>query len=258
MANPAPNVHRRNVQRRFSSKIVLNGLNLEIYNGESVAIPYGSGCGKSVILKYLLGIFRPKNSSITIDENETTWINISQRDQIINKVGMIFQGAVLFDRQLIWGIVAFVQLAKNTSQKEVCETEIFKLGQEGFGPRLVDKYPGKQFCSTKKRMGPVCSVATIPAITFFDKPTTALGPILGDITDNVIVRCVKNIVATTLNTSHATMKQGHKIADCIAMIFHGTFIWIRQTDEIDDSGSKFVDNFIAGRTDGPTQVALQN
>jgi len=257
MAEPDLKIHMQDVHKAFGPKVVLDGFNLDIKKGESVVVIGGSGVGKSVMLKCLLGLLTPEHGSITIDGQETIGIPQGQRDKINDQIGMLFQGAALFDSQTVWENVAFGLFAKNYGRDDAREISIAKLAQVGLGPDIADKNPSELSGGMKKRVGLARAIASDPEIIFFDEPTTGLDPIMGDIINDLIVHCVEETGATTLTITH-DMQSARKIADRIAMIYKGQIIWIGGTDEIENSGNEFVDQFIHGRTDGPIQMAVRN
>ena len=170
---------------------------------------------------------------------------------------MLFQGAALFDSQSVWENVSFGLMAKNHSRSEAREIAIATLAQVGLSADIADKNPAELSGGTKKRVGLARAIAANPEIIFFDEPTTGLDPIMGEIINDLIVRCVAETGATTLTITH-DMQSAHKIADRIAMIFQGRIIWIGGADEISDSGNEYVDQFIQGRTNGPIQMAVRS
>ena len=257
MAEPQSKIRMNEVRKSFGPKVVLDGLNLDIKKGESVVVIGGSGVGKSVMLKCILGLLRPESGSIAIDDQETVGIPQGDRDRINDQIGMLFQGAALFDSQSVWENVSFGLMAKNHSRSEAREIAIATLAQVGLSADIADKNPAELSGGTKKRVGLARAIAANPEIIFFDEPTTGLDPIMGEIINDLIVRCVAETGATTLTITH-DMQSAHKIADRIAMIFQGRIIWIGGTDEISDSGNEYVDQFIQGRTNGPIQMAVRS
>ena len=255
MAEHQFKIRMQEVRKSFGPKVVLDGFNLDVKKGESVVVIGGSGVGKSVMLKCLLGLLKPESGSIAIDGQETVGIPQGDRDRINDQIGMLFQGAALFDSQSVWKNVAFGLMAKNHSQSEARDISIAKLARVGLSADIADKNPAELSGGMKKRVGLARAIAANPEIIFFDEPTTGLDPIMGDIINDLIVRCVAETGATALTITH-DMQSAHKIADRIAMIFQGRIIWIGGTDEINDSGNEFVDQFIQGRTDGPIQIAV--
>ena len=257
MAKPQSKIRISEVRKSFGPKVVLDCLNLDVKRGESVVVIGGSGVGKSVMLKCILGLLRPESGSIAIDDQETVGIPQGDRDRINDQIGMLFQGAALFDSQSVWENVSFGLMAKNHSRSEAREIAIATLAQVGLSADIADKNPAELSGGTKKRVGLARAIAANPEIIFFDEPTTGLDPIMGEIINDLIVRCVAETGATTLTITH-DMQSAHKIADRIAMIFQGRIIWVGGTDEIYDSGNEYVDQFIQGRTNGPIQMAVRS
>ena len=257
MAEPQSKIRINEVRKNFGAKVVLDGLSLDIKKGESVVVIGGSGVGKSVMLKCILGLFKPESGSIAIDDQETVGIPQGDRDRINDQIGMLFQGAALFDSLSVWENVSFGLIAKNHSHADAREIAIATLAQVGLSADVADKNPAELSGGTKKRVGLARAIAANPEIIFFDEPTTGLDPIMGEIINDLIVRCVAETGATTLTITH-DMQSAHKIADRIAMIFQGRIIWIGGADEISDSGNEYVDQFIQGRTNGPIQMAVRS
>ena len=245
------------VSKRFGPNEVLKGLSLNINKGESVVVIGGSGVGKSVMLKCLLGLLKPENGSIVVNGEETIGMPRGDRDKINDKIGMLFQGAALFDSQPVWENIAFGLLAKNHKRSEARDVSLVKLAQVGLTPDIADKYPAQLSGGMKKRVGLARAIAADPEIILFDEPTTGLDPIMGDVINELIVRCVAETGATTLTITH-DMQSALKIADRIAMMFEGRIVWIGGKDEINHSNNEFVDQFIRGSTDSPIQMAVRS
>ncbi len=256
MAETDFKIRLQGVHKQFGPKVVLDEFNLDIAKGESVVVIGGSGVGKSVMLKCLLGILTPEKGSITIDGEEIIGISAAGRDRINDKLGMLFQMAALFDSQSVWENVAFGLMARGTPRKLARDIAVAKLALTGLGSEVIDLYPDSLSGGMKKRVGLARAIATDPEIIFFDEPTTGLDPIMGDIINDLIVHCVEETGATTLTITH-DMQSARKIADRIAMIYDGKIIWAGPTEEIDNSGNPFVDQFIHGRIDGPIQATVE-
>jgi phospholipid/cholesterol/gamma-HCH transport system ATP-binding protein len=256
MAETDFKIRMQSVCKQFGPKVVLDDFNLDIATGESVVVIGGSGVGKSVMLKCLLGVLRPESGSITINGEETISISSTRRDRVNDKVGMLFQGAALFDSQSVWENVAFGLIARGTLRKDARDIAVAKLALVGLGSEVVDLYPESLSGGMKKRVGLARAIASDPEIIFFDEPTTGLDPIMGDIINDLIVHCVEETGATALTITH-DMQSARKIADKIAMIYDGKIIWAGPTDDIDQSGNPFVDQFIRGQIDGPIQATAE-
>lgn len=239
------------VKKSFGNNHVLNGVNLTIEKGKSLVIIGGSGTGKSVTLKCVLGLIHPDTGSIMIDGSETVGIDQKERDQLMGKFGMLFQGAALFDSLPVWENVAFGLIhGKGKSRDEAKSIAIEKLKSVGLKESVADLFPAELSGGMQKRVGLARAVAANPEIIFFDEPTTGLDPIMADVINDLIVDSVKELGATTLSITH-DMASARKIADQIAMIYRGQIIWQGSVDELDHSGNEYVDQFIHGRADGP-------
>ena len=247
----------KNVRKAFGPKQVLNGVNLSVPKGCSVVVIGGSGTGKSVMIKSILGIIRPDSGSITVGGEEVTGLSGKERDQLLLRFGMLFQGAALFDSLPVWENVAFGLIqGRNTPRKEARDIAMEKLGQVGLGPEVGGLYPAELSGGMQKRVGLARAVAADPEIIFFDEPTTGLDPIMADVINNLIVDCVKRLGATTISITH-DMVSARKIADRIAMIHKGEIIWQGPARAIDTSGNPYVDQFIHGRTEGPIKMQVK-
>lgn len=246
-----PKIAMRDVKKSFGDKKVLDGVNLTVSPGESLVIIGGSGSGKSVTLKCILGLIHPDGGTIEIDGKETTHLHGSERDALMGKFGMLFQGAALFDSLRVWQNVAFGLIqGRKMDRDEAREIALKKLQQVGLGAKVGDMYPAELSGGMQKRVGLARAIATNPEIIFFDEPTTGLDPIMADVINDLIVDCVKDLGATALSITH-DMHSARKIADHVAMIYQGKIIWHGKVGDLDHSGNPYVDQFIHGRAEGP-------
>lgn len=230
------------VAKAFGKKQVLKDVNLEVYEGESVVIIGGSGTGKSVTLKCLLGLVTPDEGTIQMSTQN---------------IGMLFQGAALFDSLSVWENVAFVMLQKaHANRTEAKKLAIQKLAQVGLGPEVADVYPADLSGGMKKRVGLARAIATNPDVIFFDEPTTGLDPIMSDVINDLIVDCVKKLGATALTITH-DMNSARKIADRIAMLYDGKIIWVGTVAELDKTTNPYVRQFVVGSAQGPIQMEVK-
>ena len=249
-----PHIVLEDVRKAFGPKQVLNGVNLSVARGRSLVVIGGSGTGKSVMLKCILGIIRPDSGGIVIGGESVAGLSGAARDRMMTRFGMLFQGAALFDSLTVWQNVAFGLIqGKRMNRAEARDIAITKLGQVGLGPEVGDLYPAELSGGMQKRVGLARAIAADPEIIFFDEPTTGLDPIMADVINNLIVDCVKRLGATTISITH-DMASARKIADDIAMIYKGRIIWTGQAKDIDRSGNAYVDQFIHGRAEGPIQM----
>jgi phospholipid/cholesterol/gamma-HCH transport system ATP-binding protein len=247
----------KNVHKKFGNKIVLDGLNLDVKKGESVVVIGGSGTGKSVMLKSIQGILNPEQGSIHVDEDEVVGANGKLREKVNSKIGMLFQGAALFDSLTVWENVAFGLIqGKKVKKKDAKEIAIKNLAQVGLSADIADLSPAELSGGMQKRVGLARAIASKPEIIFFDEPTTGLDPIMADVINDLIVKCVKELGATALSITH-DMASARKIADKIAMLYKGKIIWSGSVEEIDKTDNPYVKQFINGEASGPITMELK-
>lgn len=244
----------QNVSKVFGSKVVLDGMSLSVAPGESVVIIGGSGTGKSVTLKCILGLLDPDAGEITVDGESVVGISSRRRKRILSKFGMLFQGAALFDSLLVWQNVAFGLIeGKGMRARDAREIAVEKLRRVGLSPDVGDLSPSELSGGMQKRVGLARAIAIEPEIIFFDEPTTGLDPIMADVINDLISECVEDLGATTLTITH-DMVSARKIADRIAMLYQGKIIWDGAVSLIDDSGNPYVEQFIHGSAHGPIEI----
>ncbi len=252
--NDQIHIELKDVRKSFGPKTVLNGLNVTAYRGQSLVVIGGSGTGKSVMLKCILGLLRPDSGEILLEGENVVGVGGSKRDEFLSKFGMLFQGAALFDSLLVWENVAFGLIqGKNMSRADAHDIALEKLAQVGLGPEVSELSPAELSGGMQKRVGLARAIAGNPEVIFFDEPTTGLDPIMADVINDLIVSCVKQLGATAISITH-DMASARKIADSIAMIYKGEIIWRGQAGEIDASGNPYVDQFVHGSADGPIQM----
>jgi phospholipid/cholesterol/gamma-HCH transport system ATP-binding protein len=247
----------RGVKKRFGPKIVLDGLDLNVPKGQSLVVIGGSGTGKSVTIKCVLGILRADAGQILVDGEDTAKMRGTARDAYLRKFGMLFQGAALFDSMTVWENVAFGLIQGRGVKKKLAREIAFeKLAKVGLSADVGALYPSELSGGMQKRVGLARAIAADPEIIFFDEPTTGLDPIMSDIINNLIVDTVRGTGTTTLSITH-DLVSARKIADRIAMLYKGKIIWEGPTAEIDNSGNPYVDQFIHGRAQGPIQMEVK-
>lgn len=257
MSEPAPKIEISGVEKSFGEKEVLRGVDLSVGKAESVVVIGGSGTGKSVLLKCILGILDPEKGSIKIDGGEAIGLRGRERDSHLAKFGMLFQGAALFDSIPVWKNVAFkLMQAEKMPKKLARERAMETLGAVGLSPAVGDLFPAELSGGMQKRVGLARAIASKPEIIFFDEPTTGLDPIMSDVINELIVKCVRELGATTLSITH-DMASARKIADRIAMLHEGRIIWQGHKRDIDHSGNPYVDQFIHGRAEGPIRMQVR-
>ena len=247
-----PKIELRDVYKSFGRKKVLDGVNLTVTPGESLVIIGGSGSGKSVLIKNILGLIRPNKGSIFFDGKDITHDSFRKRAPMLRKCGMLFQGGALFDSLPVWRNIAFVALqgrnGLNTEEARALAVE--KLAAVGMPPEVADLMPAELSGGMQKRVSLARAIARNPEVIFFDEPTTGLDPIMADVINELIVSCVKKLGSTAITITH-DMSSVRKIASRVAMIYQGKIIWDGPVSAIDDSGNPYVDQFVHGRADGP-------
>jgi phospholipid/cholesterol/gamma-HCH transport system ATP-binding protein len=250
----APHIVLKGVRKHFGPKHVLNGLDLEVSKGRSMVVIGGSGTGKSVMLKCILGILRPDAGEITVGGENVIGLKGAARDEYLARFGMLFQGSALFDSLSVWENVAFGLIqGRGLVRAAAKDVAIEKLAQVGLTADVGNLYPAELSGGMQKRVALARAIAADPEIIFFDEPTTGLDPIMADVINNLIVDCVKKLGATTISITH-DMASARKIADDIAMIYKGEIIWRGEANQVNRSGNAHVDQFIHGRAEGPIQM----
>ena len=237
------------VHKAFGTNKVLNGVDLAIGRGESMVIIGGSGTGKSVLLKSILGLVTPDRGTIRLDGHDVTGL---ERDAFLSRFGMLFQGAALFDSLKVWENVAFRLLRGSLKRPkaEAREIAIEKLRRVGLGPQVADLFPGELSGGMQKRVGLARAIAAQPEIIFFDEPTTGLDPIMSGVINDLIREIVTEIGATAMTITH-DMSSVRAIADRVAMLYGGVVQWQGTVAEMDATSDPYVQQFIHGRAEGP-------
>ena len=252
-----PKIRMRDLHKAFGDKVVLDGLDLDVGVGESVVVIGGSGTGKSVMLKCILGLLHPESGSVQVDGEEVVGLRGKARDRVLRKFGMLFQNAALFDSLPVWENVAFGLIqGGGMDRDEAREIALAKLAAVGLDAEVGELGPAELSGGMRKRVGLARAIATEPEIIFFDEPTTGLDPIMGDVINDLIIKCVCELGATALSITH-DMASARKIADRIAMLYNGRIIWAGPVAEVDSSGSPYVEQFIHGRAEGPIQMEVR-
>jgi phospholipid/cholesterol/gamma-HCH transport system ATP-binding protein len=247
----------KNITKAFGNNRVLRGISFDVAKGESFVVVGGSGTGKSVLIKSMIGLVIPdKGSQVKIDGEDITFYDMAQRQHIIDKVGVLFQGGALFDSLPVWANVAFCQLQEKTlSPAKAKRLAIDKLGLVGLKAAVADQFPAELSGGMQKRVALARAIAVDPEIIFFDEPTAGLDPIMSGVISELILKCSKELGATTITITH-DMHCAKVIADKIAMIHEGNFIWQGKGKDMLKSGNKYLDQFIHGRAEGPISAVV--
>jgi phospholipid/cholesterol/gamma-HCH transport system ATP-binding protein len=252
-----PKISVSGLRKSFGRNRVLDGIEIECRAGESLVVIGGSGTGKSVLVKCILGLLRPDHGSVRIDGVETARLRRTARERVLQKCGVLFQGSALFDSLLVWENVAFGLIHGRGMERQAAREIAFgKLGAVGLGRDVGDLRPAELSGGMQKRVALARAIAADPEIIFFDEPTTGLDPIMADVINDLILKCVRELGATAVSITH-DMVSARKIGDRIAMIHKGQIIWHGPAAEIDRSGNPFVEQFINGRAEGPIHMEIR-
>ena len=246
-------IELRDVRKAFGSHQVLRGVTLSVPKGESLVIIGGSGTGKSVTLKCILGILTADKGEILIDGQPLARID---RRAFLRHFGMLFQGAALFDSLTVWQNVAFRLIhARNDplGRKAARDLAIAKLGRVGLAPETADLFPAELSGGMQKRVGLARAIATDPAVIFFDEPTAGLDPILANVINDLIRALVQEIGATAITITH-DMTTVRTVADHVAMLHAGRVRWTGPIEAMDAAPDPWLQQFIHGRADGPIEA----
>lgn len=248
----------KGLKKAFGHKKVLTGVDVSVAEGESLVVIGGSGTGKSVLIKNIIGLMQPDSGNIKIDGEETSVLSERDKNKMMHKFGYLFQGGALFDSLPIWENVAFGLLqARHMNRNDAREIAIEKINSVGLGSDVANLFPAELSGGMQKRVALARAIATNPEIIFFDEPTTGLDPIMADIINNLIVKCTSELGATTITITH-DMASVRKIADKVGMLYNGKLIWYGPIEDIDHSDNEYVDQFIHGRAEGPIEIKLQD
>jgi len=252
-----PKISVRGLRKSFGRKQVLDGVDIDCDRGKSLVVVGGSGTGKSVMVKCILGLLHPEAGSIRIDGAETVGLTRAARERLLQKFGMLFQGGALFDSLSVWENVAFGLVQGRGIEKPAArEIALAKLAAVGLGPEVSMLRTAELSGGMQKRVALARAIAAEPEIVFFDEPTTGLDPIMADIINDLIIKCVREVGTTAVSITH-DMVSARKIADRIAMLYQGRIVWHGPAAEIDHSGNPYVDQFINGRAEGPIKMEIR-
>ena len=238
-----------NLHKYFENKKVLNGVNLHIKEGTSSVIIGGSGTGKSVLIKCILGLLTPEEGRISI-KNNLIFENGKFKKNNKIKIGMLFQGSALFDSLRIWQNVSFYNIQNGKNKKFCLEDAILNLEKVGLSKDVFNLYPSELSGGMQKRVALARAISIKPDIIFFDEPTTGLDPISADVINKLIIEKVRDIGATSLTITH-DISSARTISDKIHMLHKGEIIWEGNKDTIESTDNPFVVQFINGLSEGP-------
>jgi len=255
--NATPKIRIRGLYKRFGAKQVLDGIDLDVMPGTSMVVIGGSGSGKSVLLKCILGLLEPDDGHIAIDGQDILAMPRRERELNRARIGMLFQNGALFDSLPVWENVAFGLLARHKATRAEARGRANDvLQQVGLAASVGDLSPSELSGGMQKRVALARAIAGQPDFMFFDEPTTGLDPIMGAVIDGLIVDCVKRLGSTAIAITH-DMASARRIGDRAAMLLNGRITWCGPAGDLMHSGNSAVDQFTHGRREGPIQMELR-
>lgn len=253
----SPKIRVRGLHKRFGAKVVLDGVDLDVAPGSSMVVIGGSGSGKSVLLKCILGLIPPDAGRIEIDGRNILAMSSAEREQVRAGIGMLFQNGALFDSLPVWENVAFALLAQRALTRRAARGRAAEfLEQVGLAATVGDLYPAELSGGMQKRVALARAIAAGPGMMFFDEPTTGLDPIMGAVINGLIVDVVRRLGGTAIAITH-DMASARRIGNAAAMLHQGRIIWTGPATALMDSGNPVVDQFTHGRREGPIQMELR-
>jgi phospholipid/cholesterol/gamma-HCH transport system ATP-binding protein len=252
-----PKIRIRGLKKSFGEKKVLDGVDLDVMPGTAMVVIGGSGTGKSVLIKSILGLVTPDAGIIEIDGEDVLKASRRRARELRAQIGMLFQNGALFDSLPVWENVAFGLLAERKIKRNAARGKAIEvLAQVGLDAAVADLSPAELSGGMQKRVALARAIAAEPAIMFFDEPTTGLDPIMGAVIDELIVDCVKRLGSTSIAITH-DMASARRIGDMAAMLYQGRISWTGPAAELLTSADPVVDQFTHGRSQGPIKMALR-
>lgn len=256
MTAAIPKLAWKGVTKRFDGRAVLDGLDLSVAPGKSLVIIGGSGQGKSVTIKTALGLMRPEAGKVELDGKNVVGLSEGARRKLFSRIGVLFQGAALFDSLTVWENVAFRLInADGVPRKEARERAIEALDQVRLAPAVADRFPSELSGGMQKRAGLARAVVARPEILFFDEPTTGLDPITAAAINQLISDQVRRLGSTAVSITH-DLASAQTIGDEIAMLHDGKIIWRGPAAELRTTDNPYVRQFVEGRAEGPISHAV--
>lgn len=251
MSTVIPKIQVRGLCKSFGGKVVLDHIDLDLFPGESFVLIGGSGTGKSVLIKCILGLLKPDAGEILIDGLDLAKMSRRERQEKLSKFGMLFQGGALFDSLPVWQNICFGLL----HQQQMTKSEAKKIAIEllkavNMEPAIADAYPAELSGGMQKRVSLARAIAMKPEVMFFDEPTTGLDPIVSGNINDLIIKCVRDLGASAITITH-DINSLRSIADRVGLLFKGKMIWVGSLAELETTDNPYITQFIHGRSEGP-------
>ncbi len=251
---PKPKIVVEGLCKSFGKRVILDELNLEIGQNESLVVFGGSGSGKSVLIKTIIGLLPADSGLIKLDGEVISDLSNLARSNLMSKFGFLFQGGALFDSLRVWENVAFALLhGKKMSVTEAKSIALAKLHSVGLNEEVLYLFPSELSGGMQKRVALARAIATNPEVIFFDEPTTGLDPIMANVINDLIVKIREELGVTTITITH-DIHSARMIANRVAMLYQGKIIWVGDVKDMDNSGNPVFEQFINGRITGPIKV----
>lgn len=243
-----PKIQWTAITKRFGAQVVLDGLDLAVAPGQSLALLGRSGQGKSVTLKLALGLMKPDAGQVLLDGVDVTRQSEAERRASFGGIGMLFQGGALFDSLPVWENVAFRLInADGVGRREARERAVEALALVKLAPEVADLYPSELSGGMQKRAGLARAIVGTPSLLFFDEPTTGLDPITASAINELICDRVTSLGCTAVSITH-DMASARTIADELAMLDNGRIVWRGRADELDHADHPLVRAFVSGKS----------
>lgn len=248
---PDAKISVRGLRKSFGTKEVLRGVDLDVRAGESLVILGGSGTGKSVLLKHLIGLLQPNEGSVEVDGVDLASLDRAELIDFRRRYGMSFQEGALFDSMTVHDNIAFpLRRSRPKRSRDEIETRVEEcldlVGLEGQGPKMPSELSG----GMRRRVGFARSIALEPDILLFDEPTTGLDPVMTAVIDDVILHLKESLGSTSVTITH-DLKSAFRIADRVAMIHRGQILLVDEPEAFRDTDDARVRQFLDGRAEGP-------
>lgn len=250
-------IELKDLHKSFNDHSVLRGVNLKVAKGESLVVIGGSGSGKSVLLKHIIGLLKPDQGTVIVNSSDLSLLDEDGLNEIRKKFGMLFQSSALFDSMTVWENVGFgLKRHTHIPDREIRAVAVEKLRMVGL-IGVEDEMPSELSGGMRKRVGLARAIAMKPEILLYDEPTTGLDPIMADAINDLIIKMREELDVTSVTITH-DMKSAYKIADTIAMLYNGEIIATGTSGEIQNSADPVVRQFVEGRAEGPIKIEGRN